>query len=72
MQLNLSDANCSKKLVADTLRVDVEDIDLYCDPDGWFHERINRHIRLKNFCGCKGEFNHDVYCTVQSEVEVEP
>jgi|UPI00048FCBAA hypothetical protein len=71
MQLNTSDANCPKKLVADTLRVDVEDIDLYCDPDGWFHERINRHIRLKNFCGCEGEFNHDVYCTVHSEVEVE-
>ena len=71
LQFKLSAANCNKKSVADTLRVDVKDIDLYCDPDGWFHERINRHIRLQKFCGCEGEFNLDVYCTVESEVEIE-
>lgn len=60
---------CTKENVATAINVDVQDIDLYCDPDGWFHNRINNHIKLQDFCGCSGVFDHDVYCNIEGNVE---
>ena len=69
IQLNYVYSVCTKRNVATVINVDVGNIDLFCNPDEWFHGRINNHIRLKNFCGCNGQFDHDVYCNVEGEVE---
>ena len=60
---------CTKENVADAIKVDLQDIDLFCDPDGWFHDRINNHIKLQDFCGCSGRFDHDGYCNIEGNVE---
>ena len=62
---------CTKENVANAINVDLQDIDLFCDPDGWFHDRINNHIKLEDFCGCSGRFDHDVYCNIEGNVETE-
>ena len=63
--------HCTKAIVANALGVSEDNIDYFCNPDEWFHGRINRHVKLSNFCGCQGAYDHDVYCTVLNEVEVE-
>ena len=62
---------CTKEDVSEAIGVDLENIDLFCDPDGWFHDRINKHIRLENFCGCSGTYDHDVYCDIEGVVETD-
>ena len=60
---------CTKENVANAINVHLRDIDLFCDPDGWFHDRINNHIKIEDFCGCSGVFDHDVYCNIEGIVE---
>ena len=47
IQLNYVYSVCTKRNVATVINVDVGNIDLFCNPDEWFHGRINNHIRLK-------------------------
>ena len=49
IQLNYVYSVCTKRNVATAINVDVGNIDLFCNPDEWFHGRINNHIRLKIF-----------------------